>query len=116
MIRGAIRRDCADGGDRSQIRLFVLTFFKSVTTHLEQDEALQQRLDRSIREFVRQFAREHRATLVSLVSDTVKRWDTETVIEKVELFVGRDLQYIRINGTLVGGVVGVCIYAVSRLL
>jgi uncharacterized membrane-anchored protein YjiN (DUF445 family) len=54
--------------------------------------------------------------IVRLVSETVKRWDARTVTDRVEGAVGRDLQFIRINGTLVGGLVGVAIHAVDRLL
>lgn len=51
--------------------------------------------------------------IVRLVSETVKRWDAETVTSRIESAVGRDLQFIRINGTLVGGLMGVCIHAVD---
>jgi uncharacterized membrane-anchored protein YjiN (DUF445 family) len=77
--------------------------------------------DERIRIAVNRFAR--RATvgivaaygdgIVALVSDTVRGWDASTVTERLETAVGRDLQYIRVNGTLVGGLVGLIIYAVS---
>jgi uncharacterized membrane-anchored protein YjiN (DUF445 family) len=54
--------------------------------------------------------------IVRIVSETVKRWDARTVTDRIEGAVGRDLQFIRINGTLVGGLVGVLIHAVDRLL
>ncbi|PEQ12225.1 hypothetical protein B2G71_13040 [Novosphingobium sp. PC22D] len=54
--------------------------------------------------------------IVRLVSETVKRWDARTVTDRIEGAVGRDLQFIRINGTLVGGLVGLAIHAVERLL
>jgi uncharacterized membrane-anchored protein YjiN (DUF445 family) len=54
--------------------------------------------------------------IVRIVSETVKRWDTRTVTDRIEGAVGRDLQFIRINGTLVGGLVGVLIHVVDRLL
>jgi uncharacterized membrane-anchored protein YjiN (DUF445 family) len=54
--------------------------------------------------------------IVRIVSETVKRWDARTVTGRIEGAVGRDLQFIRINGTLVGGLVGVCIHAVDVLL
>jgi uncharacterized membrane-anchored protein YjiN (DUF445 family) len=54
--------------------------------------------------------------LASLVSSTVARWDTDETSRRIELQVGRDLQFIRINGTIVGGLVGVLIHAVSVLL
>jgi uncharacterized membrane-anchored protein YjiN (DUF445 family) len=51
--------------------------------------------------------------IVKLVSDTIRSWDVGKVTERVETAVGRDLQYIRINGTLVGGLVGLTIHAVD---
>jgi uncharacterized membrane-anchored protein YjiN (DUF445 family) len=45
----------------------------------------------------------------------VENWDTDTLTARIELTVGRDLQYIRINGTLVGGLVGLIIFAVTQL-
>ena len=48
------------------------------------------------------------------VAQVVAGWDTKKVVDKLELQVGKDLQYIRINGALVGGVVGLAIFAVSR--
>jgi uncharacterized membrane-anchored protein YjiN (DUF445 family) len=53
--------------------------------------------------------------MVRLVSDTVRTWDARTVTERLEAAVGRDLQYIRINGTLVGGLVGVVIHLLDTL-
>jgi uncharacterized membrane-anchored protein YjiN (DUF445 family) len=54
--------------------------------------------------------------IVRLVSDTVRGWDAGTVTSRLEQAVGRDLQYIRINGTLVGGLVGLVIHAADTLL
>jgi uncharacterized membrane-anchored protein YjiN (DUF445 family) len=51
----------------------------------------------------------HRHEIAGFIADTVKRWDTPVIVDKIELTVGRDLQYIRLNGTLVGGLIGVLI-------
>jgi uncharacterized membrane-anchored protein YjiN (DUF445 family) len=53
----------------------------------------------------------HRHQLSALITDVVTGWDTKEVSRKVEAEIGRDLQYIRINGTFVGGAVGVLIHA-----
>jgi uncharacterized membrane-anchored protein YjiN (DUF445 family) len=53
------------------------------------------------------------AQISSLISDTVKSWDGTDTSRRVELAIGRDLQFIRINGTLVGGLVGLLIHAVK---
>jgi uncharacterized membrane-anchored protein YjiN (DUF445 family) len=57
----------------------------------------------------------HRHEVADLIAQTVARWDPEETSRRLELAVGRDLQYVRINGTLVGGLVGLLIYVVPRL-
>jgi uncharacterized membrane-anchored protein YjiN (DUF445 family) len=57
----------------------------------------------------------NRDEIARFISDVVARWDTRTLIQKLEWQVGSDLQYIRINGTLVGGLVGLTIFSVARL-
>ncbi|MCW2534005.1 MAG: hypothetical protein JWP62_3575 [Blastococcus sp.] len=56
------------------------------------------------------------ADVADLVSSTVARWDTEETSRRIELQVGRDLQWIRVNGTVVGGLAGLVIYTVAQLL
>lgn len=80
--------------------------------------------DRRLRVMINRFARRtavgatarYGDGIVKLVSETVRVWDAETVTDRLENAVGRDLQYIRINGTLVGGLVGVAIHMVAMLL
>ncbi len=57
-----------------------------------------------------------RAEIGSFIAQVVERWDSETLVNRLELQVGRDLQYIRINGTLVGGLVGLMIFAAKQWL
>ena len=56
------------------------------------------------------------ATVLGACGPIVERWDGESTARKVELQVGRDLQFIRINGTLVGGLAGIVIHAVGEFL
>ena len=53
------------------------------------------------------------AELTTVITHTIERWDGREAAERIELHVGRDLQFIRINGTIVGGLVGVLIHGVS---
>ena len=79
--------------------------------------------DRRIRSAINQFARRaavgmaasYGSSIVKLVSETVRGWDARTVTARLEAAVGRDLQYIRINGTLVGGMVGLVLHQVDKL-
>jgi uncharacterized membrane-anchored protein YjiN (DUF445 family) len=57
-----------------------------------------------------------RAEIGAFITGVVETWDTETLVNRIELQVGRDLQYIRINGTLVGGLVGLAIFTLTQLL
>ena len=60
--------------------------------------------------------RHYRREITTLITDTVARWDADETSRKVELQVGRDLQFIRINGTVVGALAGLVIYTVSQLV
>lgn len=85
-------------------------------TVLEEDERLQFLVNRFARRTLVGAASRYGNEIVRLVSETVKRWDAQTVTDRIEGAVGRDLQFIRINGTLVGGLVGLALHAVDRLL
>ncbi|TCD06983.1 DUF445 domain-containing protein [Erythrobacteraceae bacterium CFH 75059] len=82
---------------------------------LERDARLQHQVNRLARRSAVGLATNYGEQIVRLVSETVKRWDARTVTDRVEGAVGRDLQFIRINGTLVGGLVGVAIHALVGL-
>lgn len=80
------------------------------------DEALAAKVQGWIEKIVVYLSREYRGQFVQLVSYTVERWDIASTVEKIELQVGRDLQFIRINGTIVGGLAGLVIYTLSLVL
>ncbi len=88
---------------------------KELGTALSTDPRLQAQVNRFARRTLVGVASRYGAQIVRLVSETVKRWDGSTVTLRIESAVGRDLQFIRINGTLVGGLVGVAIHAVDVL-
>ena len=79
---------------------------------LQKDPALQMQVNRFARRTLVGVVSRYGEEIVRLVSETVKRWDATTVTDRIERAVGRDLQFIRINGTLVGGLVGVTIHTV----
>ncbi|HRC76154.1 MAG TPA: DUF445 domain-containing protein [Kouleothrix sp.] len=80
------------------------------------DDALADKVDRLVERVVVYASREYRHQFGQLVAHTVSRWDAEATSRKIELQIGRDLQFIRINGTVVGGLAGLVIYCVSLLL
>jgi uncharacterized membrane-anchored protein YjiN (DUF445 family) len=83
---------------------------------LRDDPRLQAQINRFARRTVVGVTARYGDQIVRLVSETVKRWDAHTVTDRIESAVGRDLQFIRINGTLVGGLMGLLIHAVDVLL
>ncbi len=76
--------------------------------------ALADALDTLARRAIVSVVATYGSSIVRLVSDTVRRWDARTVTDRLEAAVGRDLQYIRINGTVIGGLIGLAIHAVER--
>ena len=83
---------------------------------LQQEPRLQQQINRFARRTLVGTASRYGGEIVRLVSETVKRWDASTVTGRIEAAVGRDLQFIRVNGTLVGGLVGMTIHAIDQVL
>ncbi|MET4896226.1 DUF445 domain-containing protein [Sphingomonadaceae bacterium jetA1] len=83
---------------------------------LQSDARLAATINRFVRRAVVGVAADYGDGIVRLVSETVRGWDADTVTTRLENAVGRDLQYIRINGTLVGGSVGLMLHLVDRLL
>jgi len=83
---------------------------------LQRDGQLQLLVNRFARRTLVGVATRYGSQIVRLVSETVRRWDARTVTDRIEGAVGRDLQFIRINGTVVGGLVGVAIHAVDTWL
>lgn len=83
---------------------------------LTSDPRLARTINRFVRRAVVGIAADYGEGIVALVSQTVRGWDTRTITSRLENAVGRDLQYIRINGTLVGGLVGLVIHSVDVLL
>jgi len=78
------------------------------------DEALLQKIDGWIVEAVLRVVEQHRHEVGQLIAGTVSRWDPDETSARIELQIGRDLQFVRINGTLVGGLVGLILYVLSR--
>lgn len=83
---------------------------------LHADEAAQARLNGWARVLARQVIAPRRREIGGFVAQVVASWDTKGVVDRLELQVGKDLQFIRVNGTLVGGLVGLAIFSASRAL
>jgi uncharacterized membrane-anchored protein YjiN (DUF445 family) len=81
---------------------------------LDEDAARRTRINRRLRLLALRTILPRRAEIGAYIAAVVDNWDTETLVNRLELQVGKDLQYIRINGTLVGGLVGLLIFTLSR--
>jgi uncharacterized membrane-anchored protein YjiN (DUF445 family) len=79
-----------------------------------EDEALLEKVDGWVIGAVLRVVEQHRHEVGGLIAQTVSAWDPEETSRRIELLVGRDLQFIRINGTLVGGLVGLLIYVATH--
>ncbi|MEO5810073.1 MAG: DUF445 domain-containing protein [Sphingomicrobium sp.] len=108
VIRAARNPDAAMAGKLGEV-------LKSMGHSLEQDPKMKRAINQFARRAVAGMAASYGGSIVKLVSETVRGWDARTITARLESAVGRDLQYIRINGTLVGGLVGVLLHALDRL-
>jgi len=86
-----------------------------VARALRADPALGNAINQLARRAVVGVVADHGNSIVALVSDTVKGWDAATVTDKLEGAVSRDLQYIRLNGTLIGGSIGLLLHGILLL-
>ncbi len=85
----------------------------SIASTVRDDPTLQAKVDKWITSAVAYLAQQYRGEVAELISGTVRKWDPNDTADRIETQIGRDLQFIRINGTIVGGLVGVILHAVS---
>jgi len=100
----------------SSLRLSIAQGLSHVGDVLERDPEWRTRVEGWTEELMRYLVRRYGRAAGDFVTQTVRSWETAEVTRKVELAIGRDLQFIRINGTVVGGLAGLVIYTVSLLL
>ena len=93
-----------------------MTSLQQLGARLAEDPALQAKIDRWVSDALAYVVENYRTEVSDIIASTVAKWDGESTAEKMELQVGRDLQFIRINGTIVGGLAGFVIHAVGQLL
>ncbi|WP_285747650.1 DUF445 domain-containing protein [Lentzea sp. NBRC 105346] len=100
----------------SELRVRVRDGLITFGTRLTEDDELRAKVDGWLEGAAAYVVNNYRAEITTLITDTVERWDAEETSRKIELQVGRDLQFIRINGTVVGALAGVLIYTVAQLV
>lgn len=99
--------------DDSRIAAHLEQALRAFAAALGRHQAVQVKFNEWIRTFAAQTIVAKRELLVDLVRRVIRSWDADTLSRKFEMHVGRDLQYIRINGTIVGGLVGLVLYSIS---
>lgn len=100
----------------SGLRRRAVTALKEIGERLINDPALQHRVDTWVSDAAVFLVDRYRHDIASIITETVERWDPAETTEKIELMVGRDLQYIRLNGTFVGALAGLAIFTIAHAL
>jgi uncharacterized membrane-anchored protein YjiN (DUF445 family) len=100
----------------SELRIRMTAGLQKIGQRLLTETELQHKVDRWVERAVGYLVEHYRSEVSELIASTVERWDGESTARKMELQVGRDLQFIRINGTVVGGLAGVMIHFLGEFL
>ncbi|RKQ40829.1 DUF445 domain-containing protein [Enterobacter sp. R1(2018)] len=103
------------GSEDSRIRQRIAEAGQWFGETLVEDSALRASLNEHLEQAARKVAPEFAAFLTRHISDTVKSWDARDMSQQIELNIGKDLQFIRINGTLVGGSIGLVLYLLTQI-
>jgi uncharacterized membrane-anchored protein YjiN (DUF445 family) len=114
----AVRRSLLEALETadSAVRTRAVRALTDFGSRLQADAALQARLDTMAQDAAAFLVDRYGHELTTVITDTIERWDGREAARRIELHVGRDLQFIRVNGTIVGGLAGLAIYSLGRLL
>jgi uncharacterized membrane-anchored protein YjiN (DUF445 family) len=113
-LRDWLRNDLAS--DNSELHGRVAAMGRWLGEELARNGDLRNSLNQHMEDAARAMAPDFADFLTRHISDTVKRWDTREMSRQIELNIGKDLQYIRINGTIVGGCIGLLLFASSQVI
>ena len=100
----------------SELRQRIADAVQALGHRLCEDDGMRDKAEQMIEDGVSFFAEHFHDELAELISGTVERWDASETAQKLELLLGRDLQWIRINGTVVGGLAGLAIHAIAQAI
>ncbi|MGH3629490.1 MAG: DUF445 domain-containing protein, partial [Sciscionella sp.] len=114
---GTAKRMLLDAAEdpSSELRVRVRDGLMSLGKRLQSDAATRAKVDGWVEGAAAYAVNNYRDEITTLITDTVQRWDAAETSRKIELQVGRDLQFIRINGTVVGALAGLVIYTVTQI-
>ena len=97
-------------GDESKIQNSLVSMLQKLGEGLAEDTTLKNKINDFIKATVLTKLLDNRQAIGNFIASTVEKWDSKEVSEKLELEIGKDLQFIRLNGTLVGGVIGLLLF------
>ena len=100
----------------SALQTYIQKNIKKLTENLNDNQEMIDKINGWVRHFIYRMILRNVKEVEGLISSTVDKWEGKQLSEKLELEVGKDLQFIRINGTLVGGLVGLLIYTITQLV
>ena len=109
-----LRAEAAD--PKSELRARVTTLLANFGARVTADADLQLTINVAFEDATAHLVDQYRDELAGIISDTVQRWDAGDTSKKIELQIGRDLQFIRVNGTIVGALAGILIHAVGEFV
>jgi uncharacterized membrane-anchored protein YjiN (DUF445 family) len=111
-IKKTLMKELQD--EQSSLKNYLTKNLNEFSENLKTDENLQNKIDHWVRVTAYKYILKNTHQFGNLISSTVGNWQGKELSEKMELEVGKDLQFIRVNGTLVGGLVGLIIYTIAN--
>jgi uncharacterized membrane-anchored protein YjiN (DUF445 family) len=111
-----IKRELGETSPEGQAKLAktIAGILREIASALTENQELNESLNQKLKQWAIEISATQGASVGEMVSETIKSWDASTVVSQIENAVGRDLQFIRINGTIIGGLVGLLIHAISQ--
>jgi uncharacterized membrane-anchored protein YjiN (DUF445 family) len=113
-FKDALRRDCMSPNGR--VRNWLQNALTNLGAGLMSEPTVRAALNTRLKALLVELAARHGEDVAKLVSETIRKWDSQTIVDKLEMNVGRDLQYIRLNGTIIGGLVGLVLHVGAEVL
>jgi uncharacterized membrane-anchored protein YjiN (DUF445 family) len=103
-------------GEGSEIKLNLTNMIRNFGSNIQKDAVMTTKINNFIKVDLLGVLLRNKKAIGNLIATSVQSWDKKEIADKLELEVGKDLQFIRINGTVVGGIVGIVIYFVEQLM
>lgn len=114
-VKNAVLADL-ENGEQSKIKLNLARMIGNFGTTIQNDTVMTTKINNFIKIDLLGVLLRNKKAIGDLIATSVQSWDKEEISNKLELEIGKDLQYIRINGTVVGGLVGLLIYFVEQFI